>query len=236
MTQSRVHQSLFSEDLVGKKPQTTLCSVTTLVFIYNQIKMRFCFKYLFIAFISAIFPFVGLFPCVYASWVSYPFIPSVSNLLVVSFCEVCPDAFQAREEALAEAGLLVGGGSLVPLAGNRDLGKGHAHGGCGSLLTTSAAVPVSEDLWGRSFLWITCASSMSWPFATQRAPFYHCGHLYLDKDLCPCSYGGWRLQWSEMHPWLIEKALLAGNLSLVLLTSSGSFDFRAYFVALSIIR
>jgi len=39
-----------------------------------------------------------------------------------------------------------------------------------------------------------------------------------------------------MHLWLIEKALLVAKLSFVLLTSSGNFGFRAYFVALIIIH
>lgn len=100
MTQGTVRQCLLSGDLVGREPRTTLCSVTTLVFIYNQMKMCLCFKYLFIAFISAVFPLAGLFPCIYASWVLHPFILSVCSLLVLSFCEPSPDAFQACGEKL----------------------------------------------------------------------------------------------------------------------------------------
>lgn len=39
MMQGTVHQCLLSGDLVGREPRTTLCSVTTLVFIYNRMKM-----------------------------------------------------------------------------------------------------------------------------------------------------------------------------------------------------
>lgn len=100
MTQGTVHQCLLSGDLVGREPRTTLCSVTISVFIYNRMKMWLCFKYLFTAFISAVFPLAGLFPCIYASWVSHPFILSVCSLLVLSFCEPSPDAFQACGEKL----------------------------------------------------------------------------------------------------------------------------------------
>lgn len=144
------------------------------------------FLILFIAFISAVFLFVGLFPCVYAPGVPYPFVLSVCNLSMLLFHEPSPAAF------LAEARLPVGGWSMAPLARCRDPGNGHVHGSCRTLSKASVTVPVSEGLWGRSFLWITRVSSVSKAFVSRRVPLYCSGHLRLNKDPGPCSCVQWR--------------------------------------------
>lgn len=102
-----------------------------------------------------IFVYCFYFCCIPVCWLvpmricllSLPSVFSLCNLLVLSFCEPPPDAFQAwRGETLAEAGLPLGVWSVAPLARHWDPWKRHVLGGCRSLSTASVAVPIFEGL------------------------------------------------------------------------------------------
>ena len=97
---------------------------------------------------------------------------------MLSFCEPFPDAFQAQwGAALAEARIPVGGWSVVPLAGGRDLGRDMrtgAVGACPQLLRLSPFLKICEEE-------ASCGS---------RASFQCCGHLqpegphFITVDTC----------------------------------------------------